>query len=171
MFLIVALPREDANLPRVECGRPFPVRDDHGIWVNLLWPVELFGREKQPDGCCHAAFAWSSQSRSHAVTSSTRRPSPACSPALTYSDLLPQGPHSASISSAPGENLCSNLGMKKAFQSWTQNLKAMKRKMINLIALKIFYETKSKSSIKKTNEKQGRKNYCNSKGKGLAAII
>lgn len=52
---MAALLREDVNLPRLECSHPLPVRDDQGIWENLLRPVEPFGREEQPDRPCQAS--------------------------------------------------------------------------------------------------------------------
>lgn len=50
--------REGVVLPRMECGHPFSVRDDQGIWGNLLQLMELLGRRKCPMGSVSLPPPW-----------------------------------------------------------------------------------------------------------------
>lgn len=55
MFLIAVLLGEGIHM---ECSHPFSVRDDQGIWGNLLQLVEPLGREKQPHCSVSLLFPW-----------------------------------------------------------------------------------------------------------------
>lgn len=113
-----------------------------------------------PDGFCFSASPLRLHLRSCAATWATRR-SPSSAGLPHKPSLLPQVPHEANVSSACRKNLFSNLGEEKAFQSLTQNLKARKRKMIHLIALKRFYKDKSRNWEEKLSLKRQRGNSYN----------
>lgn len=126
MFSIPALLRQGVYLPHgMECGHTFSVREVQGIWGDLLQLVELHGRRKWADGSCYTASPRGHGGGPIAVISPRvlpllRPPLQAFSAALIFPDLLPQGPHQASVSLAHRIILLSKLGVKRAFQSLTQ---------------------------------------------------
>lgn len=108
--------------------------------------------KKRVDGSCYAALPLRSRWRSHSCHQPQRPPSSSGLPykllsaALIFPDLLPQGPHQASISLGTGLFYLAILG-GKGFKVWHKS-KSYKKKDDTLIAFKIFNKEKEETRKK-----------------------
>lgn len=130
-FVIAVFLGEGSHM---ECGHPFSVRDDHGIWGNLLQLVEPLGGEKQTPLFRFTAFLLNWQSRSYAVTSTIRwlpllqafPTSLLCCPPFSGPAALSS--HQASVSSALRGNLFRQSWSGKGFPKFDTKSKSHKKK-------------------------------------------